>query len=796
MIRFINVGQKHSDNLNENGINHQFAFGQITVNVNLSPQDRVNEVLVDMLKYLAGLQINFSNTQLVTKKASLINNNINIGKAKNVTSPKIVASSFTMKATTSYLLKAHETNARQQFNRLSTRHQLHKYGILPAITIERPLPKYADDVALHDGVYFNFSKHCETRKIKIERSRPYQNTLESIRDCDEQIKYFFENIKKLTDLQLLWFMTNIIDYKSAAATINKLKRNDERITVFYKISKDMYPEPLSYSKIIGDGNFRFDYIYQAVDSPLTKTIQIAPSLQSIEHNKIGKKLEEIFKNCLADPIKRIHLIRLDTGTGKTTIALKYMNHNMAYIAPTHRLLLQSIEDLKRLNPDLLKHIIYIPQITDEELPDCELKKELLKARKLNTAKKAKQLQKEIIKIHGSPELKEKYRLYKESLQKKEGIPFITHQRFAMTRMFMNNYQNVDTFLIDEDPTKIIFPSIEHVDEFIISELKRLIDFCTNRYKLKFNSKDVKIQKKVEFVSAIGKLIKIIESNKTISTNISEKFFKSSLNIIQEVSTRMMETKNPQRVDFESILTCRFMVKKQHGRATKFYRDNTEFFRNKKIIVMSATIDEDVHVPLFAKQINPYLNWHEVGRTKNVGHVHCYTDFSTTKSALKSNPEYVDQINKTIKSLEIDNVITYKDYKDLFPFKTKQMHFYNSAGYNDLSGKNIAVIGTPNTQIEEVAAFGYLITGKLPESYVGEKLVLKSQAVIKGEFKFSFYTFSDKKDEPYINVHLWSTYNELLQATGRARTVHHDCNVYVFSRLPVPQCQIKNYSEVI
>lgn len=171
MIRFINVEQKHSDNLNEYGINHQFAFGQITVEINLSPQKRVNEVLVDMLKYLAGLQSNFEQVQLVTKTTSLINNNI-IREVKNVTSPKNVTNSFSMKAIASYLLKAHDTNARQQLNRFSKKNNLHKYGTLPAITIARPQPEYSDDVAVHDGVFFNFSSSGESRKIKVERPDP------------------------------------------------------------------------------------------------------------------------------------------------------------------------------------------------------------------------------------------------------------------------------------------------------------------------------------------------------------------------------------------------------------------------------------------------------------------------------------------------------------------------------------------------------------------------------------------------------------------------------------------------
>ncbi|WP_273123918.1 hypothetical protein [Bacillus weihaiensis] len=794
MIQFLNVTQKHSDNLKKFGIEHQFAFGQITIKIKLSPQERVNEVLVDMLKYIAEIDAKTKyKVSDVTKTTSLINNTIT--DAENVT-PEIITNSFSMKALTIYLLKAHETNARQQFSRFSKRHNLHKYGTLPAITLSRPLPEYADNIAVHEGVYFNFAKTSEPKTIKIPRPRPFIHSLESIRDCDEQIQYLFENINILTDLQLLWFMTNIIDYQAARTVINQLKKRDGRIAVFYKIAKDMYFEPLAYSKVIGDGKFRFDYVYQAVNDPLVRTMQIAPSPVAIDHGEIGKKLEEIFKSCLNDPTKRIHLIRLDTGTGKTTVSMRYMNYNMAYIAPTHRLILQSIEELKKFNPCLVEYVVYIPQIDDDELPDCVLKKKLLKARKLNLTKRVKQLQKTIIEKYGSQELKEKYKEYVDALQKTEGVPFITHQRFAITNMFKNHFQNINTFLIDEDPVKVIFPSVEHTNDFVVNELKNFIDFCTKKYKLHANSKKGKVQKKLEIIAGIKKLINLIKSNETLSVNHGEQFFKRNIDSIQKISSEMMDSKAPQNIDYTSVLTCRFIVRKQNGKATKFYQDNSEFFRDKKVIVMSATLDSKVHIPLFAKNINPDLRWHEVGRTKNVGNIYCYTDFSTTKAAFASNPKYIDKINNVIKTLPVDNVLTYKDFKDLFPYETEEMHFYNSSGYNDLSGKNIAVIGTPNTQIEEVVAFGYLITGKLPESYVGPKLVLTSQAVIKDEFKFSFYTFANKEDEQFRRVHIWSTYNELIQAVGRARAVHHDCNVYVFSRLPVPQCHIKKYPEAI
>jgi hypothetical protein len=300
---------------------------------------------------------------------------------------------------------------------------------------------------------------------------------------------------------------------------------------------------------------------------------------------------------------------------------------------------------------------------------------------------------------------------------------------------------------------------------------------------------------MEVIEGIRKVIHCIKTNETVKVNRGEKFFKRNLNLVQTMANLMSDSSEPQRLDFTSVLTAKIFVKKQNGKATKFYIDNSEMFRHKKLIVMSATLDKNVHLPMFARLVNPNTHWHDVGRTKNVGNIYCYPEFSTTKAALSNNSDYVDRINDAINSLDIDNVITYKDLKDKFPNETEQMHFYNSAGYNDLSGKNIAVVGTPNNQIEEVVALGYLIFDVLPKSYVGEKLAVKNRSILRDEYKFSFFTFAHDEDEFFRRVHLWSTYNELLQAVGRARAVHHKCNVHVFSRLPIPQGKLRKYSEV-
>ena len=50
------------------------------------------------------------------------------------------------------------------------------------------------------------------------------------------------------------------------------------------------------------------------------------------------------------------------------------------------------------------------------------------------------------------------------------------------------------------------------------------------------------------------------------------------------------------------------------------------------------------------------------------------------------------------------------------------------------------------------------------------------------------------DELLRNIQLWMISSELEQAVGRARLIHHDCTVNVFSNLPLSQANLKEFED--
>jgi hypothetical protein len=122
-------------------------------------------------------------------------------------------------------------------------------------------------------------------------------------------------------------------------------------------------------------------------------------------------------------------------------------------------------------------------------------------------------------------------------------------------------------------------------------------------------------------------------------------------------------------------------------------------------------------------------------------------------------------------------ITFKSKKSEFEQAITDMHYGNVLGYNELSGNNLAVVGTPhlNEVVYRLIAFAVGINPNL-------ELDLAMRHIEYGDFRFCFRTFNSKQLQ---QIQLGLIESELIQAVGRARPLRNDCVVDVFSNLPLP-----------
>ncbi|MFS2171414.1 hypothetical protein [Priestia megaterium] len=791
MIQLNNGTQQNSNDLKRFGIGHQFAFSQITVHINLSPDNRVNEILVDMIKKLAGVEEQSMETTY------LINNNV----FKEVVFIQPI--DLVLKFLEQIFLSSNRSRSCDKFCK---KHKLNRYGIFPGIKLRESeeiiMSNNLEDIVNHEGLIFSFAKE-KIYNFKSKNIRPAQHNLEAIK-ATPLISWYFENINKLKDKELLWFMTNIVGYQAAKTEVRQLMRRDSRIAYYYKLALDLYFEPLSYKRTIADDKFPFDYLYQAVNSRLVTTMRIGASPKTATQEEISKLLKLAQERFINEAGPKVMFLRVDAGSGKTTTIANLFRSNMAYVGPTHKLIKQFIVDVQKRNPYI--DIVYIPAITDEDIPKCKYKEKMIYHEKRGEWEKAIKYRRKAILEFGSSKQKKLLAEYDAALNKKTGSPFITHSRFVNKgKGFFNNekFKEIDTIIIDEDILPSIFPSSLHSDEAVINDIKSLLKlinedlkgnvFSVAPSKKPYDNKLIKLRDALlAFIEQIKKAkIEGVVKNKT--KNIVE-LSKSTLNSYIKKCENLT-------LDIFHILGSQVLTCKNHSQwpATIYTQDYSNVFKNKKILIMSATLDENVHLDLFKNKICRNTEWVDMPRTQIKGKIISHADLSTTKNSFDKNPERISLINKKIQEIGcIEHIITYKDKKnEIKNGGNNHMHFYNTAGYNDYSGQNLAIVGTPNNIPENAVTLYYLIYGEVPKSlkYDKEKeeiiYDLRNRSIIKDEFKFSFFTFEHAEDDKVRAIHIWSTYSELIQAVGRARLTHYECEVHVFSRLPIPQC-VFNY----
>lgn len=135
------------------------------------------------------------------------------------------------------------------------------------------------------------------------------------------------------------------------------------------------------------------------------------------------------------------------------------------------------------------------------------------------------------------------------------------------------------------------------------------------------------------------------------------------------------------------------------------------------------------------------------------------------------------------------VITFKRLEQKMGRLNKAgIHFGNSTGINGLSGKDLAIVGTPYSVDENY---------KLIACYLGadvNKKEDKRPSWRRVDYKNDSFLITTYADKILREVQLYSIESELEQCVGRARLLRNDCTVYVFSSFPYEQAHldVRNY----
>lgn len=208
----------------------------------------------------------------------------------------------------------------------------------------------------------------------------------------------------------------------------------------------------------------------------------------------------------------------------------------------------------------------------------------------------------------------------------------------------------------------------------------------------------------------------------------------------------------------------------------------------KYIVLSATINKTIYEKYFRNEMNIFL-YPEMNAAYK-GNLVQYTYHSLGRKDLSKKMQ-VFSIARELADCQNLEIITFKENSylpDLTGMNSAGLHFGNSTGVNTLEGKTIGIIGTPYKAPE---------TYKLIACYLGANVnqeIDERPKIRRVSYKKWSFLITTYEDPLLREIQLYSIESELEQCIGRARLLRKNCKVYLFSCFPCEQAEIhiKNY----
>lgn len=460
-------------------------------------------------------------------------------------------------------------------------------------------------------------------------------------------------------------------------------------------------------------------------------------------------LIEILNSRYLNPLKRITIIKMDTGIGKTEAMIKlpfhlkkticaFPYHNLKDETYERKLKVNDLIPFKTVKLEIFEDPIIQKTIETIDANGIPIKLDYLKSIcdatgvSINDAENARSF------------------LYGVARKKYNSCIWSTHED-----VLISNFEYIETIIFDEDPMDSILKNDTVSTEAIGEVLKKLKDDN-------------------QFPTVQEYLTELLNAPFDELVAIKPKCSKVDWNTFIVRYQYALKTNEPLGKIFYST--------GQH-RSEKSISFGTvkELDKTKNIIILSATINESMYAKY--KDEVEFIDLSNV-ETKGKVFIEPSVTYSRQSFAdMETRKENILDVMKTpFEELNIEAIISFK--KNEKKFEKSNLAFYHFGalqGIDILKGKNIAIIGTPYPSFEVVEMMNFLYTGNI----IKNKNKIKTRFDYK-EFSIELFLF---ENEELRKVQLWLMEKEIIQAVGRARIINENCNVYIFGVFPVAGAQI-------
>ena len=482
----------------------------------------------------------------------------------------------------------------------------------------------------------------------------------------------------------------------------------------------------------------------------------------------------------------VMFIKTVTGSGKTEMITNMNLNNMLIGVSNHQLGQELYSRITQKQPNL--DLLYVKALNTVNLP-IKLKEEIEGYYNLGLNNMVQDVIfdeissiNELIKSDINYEIPSYYKDLKKYIDDLKAIPnanslLFTHHRIS----YGVNNNKIDTIILDEDFLKTF---IKH-NTFKVGDLKEIIDLL---FRFKASTEENVCYTEIYNIldnfycvldDNIGNYIEnpLVQEQKHL-TKLLTSFLKWCINkdYIKTINTNIFNIFSVEAIklhenkDYISTISGSSII---------------ELGKFKKVVILSATLDENIHIPFINKYLPSYnVEFINIDNVKLKGKIYCKCSYAWSRQALKNTTsKSIKALDKILDDDRFTNVITFKD-DELIKLegtdKIKITHYGACEGLDKYKGQNLGVIGTPHTNSNLVEGYYFLLTNKNPISKFW-----KVKRVKKYGFEFDLNTYENETDIFLTNIQLYFCYSELIQAIGRARALRFDCKVYVYSALPLP-----------
>jgi len=584
-------------------------------------------------------------------------------------------------------------------------------------------------------IKYNISNTIETRESVINHFN-----WEDLEDNCKLYKEFADGTHWAYHLELFGIATNLLAIDGGRKRLFEALSKDEKYDINnweyqcnYIIKKNYTPQRCTnFCPHKSTCEHGLNMIWTAKVPRGRISVLSTPILKTLEQAELD--LSDAFETIQATgKVGEIYCLKAVTGLGKTQMYLNIKNTTIA--VPNHALKNEIYNRCLEAGND----VVMTPSLP--ELPE-EQSARISKLYKIGAYRAATKYIHDLALVN--PKVKE-YIVQNESALKSYKTLITTHSKL----LYLQETNN-DTVIIDED----ILSNLINVDYVYTADLMQL-------EREAFSEKTQNI---------IDDLLMSVK--------------KAKCNIIQEMPSYLIKNKevysvilshtNSFNTNVLGFLDCTHYIKSYNSKKQEIisFVNRRVLPINKKIILMSATLNEEICKLVFGDR----MIWVDLGEVELKGNIVQYPQKSFSRFQIKENKDLIPLAQNIVGELP---TITYKSLANKF---NTIATFGATAGLDSMKGQDIAVIGTPH-----VSEIVYLLFANA----LGLKPKLNDATmhytkIKRNGYEFWFNTYSN--DLLLREIQIYIIESELIQSIGRARLLRNDCTVVVLSNLPMQQAE--------